>query len=75
MLAIFIGIVSIPVYVSGEPAEHALEDIRTLPESTVEAHEEAAVWAFVGLEAMALLAAAVLDFIERARGVRHRVIA
>ena len=50
----------IPVYVSGEPAEHALEDLRPLPESTVEEHEEAAVWAFVGLEAVALFAAAVL---------------
>jgi hypothetical protein len=60
ILAVFIGIVSIPVYISGEPAEHALEDIRPLPESIVEAHEDAAVWAFVGLEALALFAAAVL---------------
>ena len=60
MFTIFIGVVSIPVYLSGEPAEHALEDLRTLPEATVESHEEAAVWAFAGLEALALFAAAVL---------------
>lgn len=60
MFTIFIGVISIPVYLSGEPAEHALEDIRVLPEATVEAHEEAAVWAFAGLEALALFAAAVL---------------
>jgi hypothetical protein len=60
ILAVFVGVAAIPVYVSGEPAEHALESIRSLPEDIVEAHEEAAVWAFVGLEALALFAAAVL---------------
>jgi hypothetical protein len=60
ILLVIIGMVSIPVYVSGEPAEHALEDIRSLPEATVEAHEEAAVWAFAGLEALAVFAGVVL---------------
>ena len=60
LLAIFIGIISIPVYVSGEPAEHALENVRPLSEAIVEEHEEAAVWAFAGLEVLALFAAAVL---------------
>ena len=60
ILALVVGLFSVPVYISGEPAEHALEDIRTLPESTVEAHEEAAVWAFAGLVGLGLFAAAVL---------------
>ena len=73
ILVVFIGVVSIPVYVSGEPAEHAVESRRPLAESTVEAHEEAAGWAFTGLEGVAVFAAALL-WRGRNRQVPSRVV-
>lgn len=60
ILAVLVGVLAIPVYLTGEPTEHTLQRLRSLSHPTVEAHEDAAAWAFVGLEAIAVFATGLL---------------
>ena len=43
------GLIGIPVYLSGEPAEEMVEHATGVSEATIEAHEEQALTAFVGV--------------------------
>lgn len=49
------ALITIPVYLTGEPAEEAVEQLN-IPESVVEAHEEAGELAFWGIIALGVLA-------------------
>ncbi len=51
------GVLSIPVFLSGEPTEHSLEQHVQLQEATIEAHEEAAELAFAVLLVTSAVAA------------------
>jgi hypothetical protein len=42
------GLLVIPVYMTGEPAEHAVESIPTVSHETIEEHEEVAAFALTG---------------------------
>lgn len=45
MLLVVMALVTIPVFLTGEPAEETVENIAGIPESVIEEHEEAAEWA------------------------------
>lgn len=61
-MAVFVvaGLVAIPTYLSGEPAEEAVERAAGAVEPWVEPHEEAALTSLVLVEALAVLALGAL---------------
>jgi hypothetical protein len=48
-LLIIIALLTIPVYLTGEPAQEIVENLAGVDEASIEQHEEAAHVAFVGL--------------------------
>jgi uncharacterized membrane protein len=50
------AIVAIPVYLTGEPAESAVEHLAGTTEAAIEAHEEAALISLISLEIVGLIA-------------------
>ena len=55
-----VAIISIPVYFTGKPAENVIEHLAGVSEEIVERHEEAAQFAFTGIECVGALALAGL---------------
>jgi uncharacterized membrane protein len=45
---VFTALAAIPVYLTGEPAEEAVEHLAGTADRAIEAHEEAALLAFIG---------------------------
>lgn len=54
------ALVAIPVYLTGEPAEDAVEHLAGTAESAIEAHEEAALLSLIAMELLGALALAAL---------------
>lgn len=52
--------VAVPVYLTGEPAEHLVEHLPGVTEPVIEAHEEAAESAFVAILVLGIAALAAL---------------
>lgn len=61
-LATFVcaALVAIPVYLTGEPAEEAVEHLAGTAESAIKPHEQAALVALIGLELLGAVALARL---------------
>lgn len=57
---VVLAVFAIGVYLSGEPAEEAVEHLSGLSETRIEAHEEAALLAFIGMEILGVVALAAL---------------
>jgi len=57
-----IAAITIPVYLTGEPAEHKVEHLPGVAESFIEAHEVAAIYSWVLSLATGTLAIVVLCF-------------
>lgn len=55
-----VALVAIPVYLTGKPAEEAVEHLAGTAESAIESHEEAALVAFIAMELLGALALGVL---------------
>lgn len=53
---VIIALISIPVYLTGEPAEEIVEELGGGSHDLVEAHADTAIWAFIGLEILGALA-------------------
>ena len=53
---VLMAAVSVPAYLTGEPAEEIVERIPGISQAVIEGHEEAAQWAFGGQIALGLLA-------------------
>ncbi len=68
-LATFVAValLALPVYLTGEPAEAVVEHAAGVSESVIEAHEEAAVVALIGVELLGLIAAGGLYLSRRGR--------
>jgi hypothetical protein len=64
---IIAALVAIPVFLTGESAEHAIERLGVAPESLVEQHEQAALFALIGTSALGLVALAALIISLRGR--------
>jgi hypothetical protein len=59
---VIVALLTIPVYLTGEPAEHFIEDLPGVSEEAIEEHEDAATFAFAGLLAVGALSIAGLAF-------------
>ena len=59
-LCLIAALVAIPTYLTGERAEDRVEGLAGIEESRIEEHEEAALWALIGIETMGVGAAAAL---------------
>ena len=55
-----LGVASVEVYLTGEPAADAVENVPGVSEGLIESHEEAALAATIALGALAVLAIAAL---------------
>jgi uncharacterized membrane protein len=68
-LATFVAValLALPVYLTGQPAEDVVEHAAGVSESVIEAHEEAAVVALIGVELLGLIAAGGLYLSRRGR--------
>lgn len=64
LMLVVLGVTAIAVYLTGEPAEEAVEGIVGVSESMIESHEEAALLATIGMTVAGVLALALM--------VRHR---
>ncbi|REJ81761.1 MAG: hypothetical protein DWQ44_11595 [Bacteroidetes bacterium] len=62
---VFSAIVAIPVYFSGEDAEHEVEHLQGIEEFRIEAHEESAGLSFALILVSGIVAAAGLYFREK----------
>ena len=60
------ALVAIPVYITGEPAEEAVEELAGVAESAIEAHASAALVALIAIELLGVLGLAGL-FLSRWR--------
>lgn len=67
-LALLSGLIAIPVYLSGEEAEHLVEDLEGVNAIAIHPHEEAAEWAYYVLLAQGVVALVAL-ILFRARDV------
>ena len=59
-LFVIAAVVAIPVYLTGEPAEHRVEGLPGVSHTIVEEHEDAAKVAFIGMIALGSIALAGL---------------
>jgi uncharacterized membrane protein len=50
ILMIFVALITIPVYLTGEPAEEIVEHLPGASEDILHAHEDIAVWAMILIE-------------------------
>jgi uncharacterized membrane protein len=53
---VFLALVALPVYLTGEPAEEVVEHLPGISGQTIERHEEAATVALVLIEALGVIA-------------------
>jgi len=55
-----VALIAIPVYLTGEPAEEAVEHLAGTAESAIEPHEDAALISFIAMELLGALALGAL---------------
>ncbi len=67
VVLVLAGLAAGLAYLTGESAEHALENLAGRPESLIEGHEEAALVAAIGTGVLACLAVAALWMMRRGR--------
>lgn len=60
MLFVLASIIAIPVFLTGEPAEHLVEELEGVNARAIHPHEEAAEWTFWLLCGQGVIALAVL---------------
>ena len=53
---VFLALMTVPVYLSGEPAEEIVEDLAGVPHAVIEEHEEIAKVTFIATEILGALA-------------------
>jgi len=68
-----IGLATIPVYFSGEPAEAVVQSVTTLDEALIEPHEEAALVTLALVETLGVIGVATL-WIARRRPAAARLL-
>ena len=67
-LLVFIALVTIPVYLTGEPAEEMIENIPGTSEAIIERHEDAALFSMIAIEVAGITAlAGLLIFLRKKR--------
>lgn len=59
---VVLGAVTVLVYLTGEPAEEAIEHAAGISENTIEAHEDASIYGLIAVLLLSLLSLAALIF-------------
>ncbi|MGH7675969.1 MAG: hypothetical protein ACREMV_11925 [Gemmatimonadales bacterium] len=70
---VVVAALTVPVYLTGEPAEEAVEGLAGVSETAIEVHEEAALAALVGIEVLGVMALAGLLSWRRAPALAGRL--
>lgn len=68
---VVVGVASVVVYLTGEPAEELVEGLAGVSETILERHEEAALWATIGGGLVGTVALAALLWFRRKRVPRR----
>jgi uncharacterized membrane protein len=71
---VFVALVALPAYLTGEPAESAVEGLPGVSETLIERHESVATRSFVAIELAGLVALAGLALSARSRRVPTWVV-
>jgi len=66
---VIVTLLAVPVYLTGEPAEHAVENLPGVSEPLMEQHEETAEISFIGLVVVGVVALAGLAMFRRGKPV------
>jgi hypothetical protein len=74
-LFVLASLIAIPVFLTGEPAEHMVRHLDGVSSVAIHPHEEAADWAFALLCAQGVLALAMLIFFRRRDIARWALVA
>lgn len=64
-IAVIVGVLSVPVFLTGEPAEEVIEHLAGVSENLIEAHEDFSVYALIMTELVAGFALYGLFSIKR----------
>ncbi|MGZ5278679.1 MAG: hypothetical protein ACXWC9_01980, partial [Pseudobdellovibrionaceae bacterium] len=64
-LMVFIGVLSLPVYLTGEPAEEVIEHLPGVIESIIERHERFALFSLISTEILALIGLVGLVLVKK----------
>lgn len=59
---VFLAVMSLPAYFSGEEAEEAVEHLSGVTHHNIHEHEDASMWAIIGMEILGIVAMAGLLF-------------
>ncbi|MFN8790673.1 MAG: hypothetical protein ACK5Y2_04375 [Bdellovibrionales bacterium] len=73
-VAILIGVLAIPVFLSGEPAEEVVEHISGVSEALIEKHEDFSLNALISTELMAIVAMIGMFLIRKSPGASQRPV-
>lgn len=68
-LFVLIALVTIPVYLTGEPAEEMVEHIPGVSEAMIGRHEDAALFSLIAVEVAGIIALAGLLLFNRKKGL------
>ena len=66
---VVIALLTIPTFLTGEPAEHAIEDLPGVEHSLIEEHEESALLSLIAIEVLGAAALAGLFLSRRSRSI------
>jgi len=64
---VIVALLTIPVYLTGEPAEHFIENLPGVSEEAIEEHEDAATFAFAGVLVAGAVSLAGLTLFRRSK--------
>jgi uncharacterized membrane protein len=68
-LFVLIALVTIPVYLTGEPAEEMVENIPGISKATIDRHEDAALFSLIAVEVAGIIALAGLLLFRTKKGL------
>ena len=68
-LFVLIGLVTVPVYLTGDPAQEMIENIPGITDAVIERHEDAALFSLIGVEVAGIIALAWLLVFGRKKGL------
>jgi uncharacterized membrane protein len=68
-LFVLAALITVPVYLSGEPSEDAVEHLPGVAKSVIESHEESALIAFIATGLLGLVSLVGIALLGRARAI------
>lgn len=73
-LFVLIALVTVPVYLTGEPAEEMIENIPGISKAMIERHEDAVLFSMIAVEVAGFIALAALLLFGRKKGLANLLI-